>query len=159
WTPWLRTIAGLRGDIYRASVDSNLAANSGKSDDAIVSPKAGVVLGPWAGTELYLNAGTGFHSNDARGTTTTIDPVSLAATQPTPFLVRSKGAEIGLRNQPNKAVTATLSAFILDFDSEIVFVGDAGTTEASRPSRRIGTEFTLLAKVFPWLTADITAAY
>jgi hypothetical protein len=159
WTPWLRTIAGLRGDIYHASVDSNLAANSGKSDDTILSPKGGIVLGPWAGTELYLNAGTGFHSNDARGTTTTVDPVSGTATSPTPFLVRSKGAEIGLRSQPSKAVTATLAAFILDFDSEIVFVGDAGTTEASRPSRRIGAEFTLLAKLFPWLTADITAAY
>jgi hypothetical protein len=159
WTPWLRTIAGLRGDLYHARIDSDQAANSGKSDDVILSPKASVVLGPWAGTELYLNAGTGFHSNDARGTTTTIDPATGIPTSPTPFLVRSKGAEIGLRSQPSQAVTATLSAFILDFDSEIVFVGDAGTTEASRPSRRIGAEFTLLAKLFPWLTADVTAAY
>jgi outer membrane receptor protein involved in Fe transport len=76
-----------------------------------------------------------------------------------PFLVRSKGAEIGVRTEPVKGFSSTLSAFVLDFDSEIVFVGDAGTTEASRPSRRIGAEFTLLYKVLPWLTVDIDAAY
>jgi hypothetical protein len=59
------------------------------------------------------------------------------------LLVRSEGAEVGLRTQPTRGLTSTLSAFVLDFDSEIVFVGDAGTTEASRPSRRIGAEFTL----------------
>jgi hypothetical protein len=43
--------------------------------------------------------------------------------------------------------------------SEIVFVGDAGTTEASRPSRRVGAEYTLHAKLLPWLTLDLDAAY
>jgi len=32
------------------------------------------VIGPFKGTELYVNAGFGFHSNDARGTTITRDP-------------------------------------------------------------------------------------
>ena len=56
-------------------------------------------------------------------------------------------------------VTSTFSLFVLDFDSEIVFVGDAGTTEASRPSRRIGAEYTLQARLSPWLTLDLDAAY
>ena len=42
----------------------------------IVSPKGGVVFGPWRGTELYVNGGFGFHSNDARGATITCDPVT-----------------------------------------------------------------------------------
>ncbi|KAB2937246.1 TonB-dependent receptor [Hyphomicrobium sp.] len=159
WTPWLRTTAGLRGDLFSADVSSNLGANSGSEIDAILSPKAGIVLGPWSKTEFYLNAGTGFHSNDARGTVITVDPVSLASAQAVPFLVRSKGAEIGLRSEPTKAMQSTLAAFILDFDSEIVFVGDAGTTEASRPSRRIGLEYTLRSKLLPWLTLDLDAAY
>jgi outer membrane receptor protein involved in Fe transport len=73
--------------------------------------------------------------------------------------VRSKGAEIGMRTQPSKDVTATLAVFGLDFESEIVFVGDAGNTEASRPSRRIGSELTLQARLLPWLTLDLDAAY
>lgn len=159
WTDWLRTTVGLRGDVYWTDVASNIAANSGRDSDAILSPKAGLVLGPWAKTELYLNAGTGFHSNDARGTVTTIDPVSGDPAARTPFLVRSKGAEVGLRTQPWKGFLSTLSFFVLDFDSEIVFVGDAGNTEASRPSRRLGSELTFNAKLAPWLTADFSAAY
>lgn len=159
WTKWLRTTTGLRADLYAADVESDLAANSGDDLDAILSPKAGIVLGPWEGSELYLNAGTGFHSNDARGTVTTIDPVSGDPVSQVPFLVRSEGAEIGVRTQRGKGFTSTLSAFVLDFDSETVFVGDAGTTEASRPSRRIGAEYTLEAKLLPWLTFDLDAAY
>lgn len=159
WTDWLRTTAGLRGDLFYADVSSDRPDNSGDEIDAILSPKAGIVLGPWASTELYLNAGTGFHSNDARGTVTTIDPATLDPVDPAPLLVRSKGAEIGLRSQPTGGITSTLSAFILDFDSEIVFVGDAGTTEASRPSRRIGAELTLQAELLPWLFLDLDAAY
>ena len=159
WTDWLRTTVGLRGDVYWTDVASNIAANAGRDSDAMLSPKAGLVLGPWAKTELYLNAGTGFHSNDARGTVTTIDPVSGDPAARTPFLVRSKGAEVGLRTQPWKRFLSTLSFFVLDFDSEIVFVGDAGNTEASRPSRRLGSELTFNAKIAPWLTADFSAAY
>lgn len=159
WTQWLRTTTGIRGDLYWADVQSDLAANSGSDIDSILSPKLGLVLTPWSKTEIYFNLGTGFHSNDARGVVTTIDPVSGTPVSTTPFLVRSKGAEIGLRTQPGKDVTATFSVFGLDFDSEIVFVGDAGTTEASRPSRRIGSEFSLHAKLLPWLMLDLDAAY
>lgn len=159
WTDWLRTTVGLRGDVYWSDVASNIAANSGDASDAIMSPKFGLVLGPWAGTEFYFSAGTGFHSNDARGTVTTIDPVSGLPADRTPFLVRSEGAEVGIRTQPWRGTTATLSAFMLDFDSEIVFVGDAGTTEASRPSRRVGSEFTLKSQLTTWLAVDFSAAY
>ncbi len=159
WMPWLRTTIGARADLYSAAVKSNLPANSGNDLDALVSPKLGVVFGPSAKTEFYFNAGQGFHSNDARGTVTTIDPGSGLPTQRTPFLVRSTGAEIGLRSNPTKTISSTLSAFVLDFESEIVFVGDAGTTEASRPSRRIGVEYSLHANILPWLFLDLDAAY
>ncbi|MGE0850779.1 MAG: TonB-dependent receptor [Hyphomicrobiaceae bacterium] len=85
--------------------------------------------------------------------------MALTPVSPVPFLVRSRGAEIGLRAQPSKAVTSMFAVFILDFGSEIVFVGDAGTTEASRPSRRIGAEYTLRAKLARWLSLDFGAAY
>ena len=159
WTQWMRTTIGLRGDIFSVDVASDRGENSGEETDGMLSPKAGLVLGPWANTELYLNASTGFHSNDARGTATTIDPVSLANVDPSPLLVRSKGAEVGLRSQPTRDVTTTLAAFVLDFDSEILFVGDAGTTEPSRPSRRIGAEFSVKAHLLRWLYLDLDAAY
>jgi hypothetical protein len=159
WAPWFRTTTGIRADFYSANVASNLVANSGSDLGVMISPKLGLVLGPWAKTELYLNAGTGFHSNDARGTVTTVDPVTFSPVAPSPFLVRSKGAEVGLRTQSVKDTTSTFAVFLLDFDSEIVFVGDAGTTEASRPSRRIGAEYTLRNKLTPWIWLDLDAAY
>ena len=48
---------------------------------------------------------------------------------------------------------------MLDFDSELLFVGDAGTTEASRPSRRVGVEWTNKYKPMPWLRFDLDVAY
>lgn len=69
WTPWFRSIFGLRGDLYFFHVESDTPANSGDVVDGIVSPKLNLIFGPWAKTEFYLNAGTGLHSNDARGTT------------------------------------------------------------------------------------------
>jgi len=159
WTKGVRTTVGLRADACWTDVASDRAADSGSDFDTMLSPKFGIVFDPWAKTELYLNARTGFHSNDARGTVTTIDPVTLTPVSPVAFLVRSKGAEAGIRTQPNKDVVSTFSVFVLEFDSEIVFVGDAGTTEASRPSRRLGDEYTLHAKLLPWLTLDLGAAY
>ena len=72
----LRTLAGLRLDGYRFGVDASDPVNSGTRYAGIMSPKAGAVLGPWRGTELYANAGLGFHSNDARVATISRDPAT-----------------------------------------------------------------------------------
>jgi hypothetical protein len=93
WTDWLRTSVGFRADGYYADVRSDTPANSGKARDGIVNPKLGLVLGPWAETELYLNYGGGFHSNDVRGVTATVDPASPL------FNVALPGALDRLRNR------------------------------------------------------------
>jgi hypothetical protein len=46
----------------------------------------------------------------------------------------------------------------LALDSELVFVGDAATTEASRPSRRAGIEWATYASPRPWLSFDADIA-
>jgi outer membrane receptor protein involved in Fe transport len=75
-----------------------------------------------------------------------------------PLLVRSRGAEIGIRTKAIEHLTSSLAVFVLDFDSELLFVGDAGTTEPSRPSRRVGVEWTNQYKVLPWMTLDLDVA-
>ena len=159
WTDWFRTSAGLRADSYRFKVESDNPANSGRARDTIASPKVGVVFGPWAKTEAYFNAGTGFHSNDARGTTITVDPKSGAAADRVPPLVRSKGVEVGVRTEVVPGLQSSLSVYRLDFASELVFAGDAGTTFAGRPSRRTGFEFSNYYKPLPWLTIDADIAF
>lgn len=158
-TEWLRATVGLRLDGVTGRVRSTLAANSGTATEFIASPKLGLVAGPWRGTELFLNAGTGFHSNDLRGATIGVDPTDrLTPLSRVPLLVRSQGAEIGLRARWWEGLESSLAVFVLTLGSEIVFVGDAGTTEASRPSRRIGVEWTNRWRVAPWLSLDADLA-
>jgi hypothetical protein len=160
WTDWMRVTLGVRGDLFMASVNSDTPANSGYSSAFLASPKAGVVFGPFDKTEFYLNAGLGYHSNDVRGATIAVDPVDKTTPQmAVPLLVRSKGAEIGVRTQAVKGLDSTLTLFVLDFDSELLFVGDAGTTEPSRPSRRVGVEWTNNYRPAPWAMFDLDLAY
>ena len=154
WTGWLRSNLGLRGDFYRFKVDSDNSANSGKTSDSLLSPKFGLVLGPWSNVEYYLNYGHGFHSNDARGATITLDPASGAAAERVKPLVRAKGGEVGLRATPLKGFQTSLALWRLGLDSELVFVGDAGTTQASRPSRRQGLEWANYYRPFGTVTFD-----
>lgn len=116
-------------------------------------------MSPWSGTEIYLNAGTGFHSNDARGTAITVDPVTGGPATRVRPLVRAKGAELGLRTVRIRGLQSTVALWYLGIDSELLFVGDAGTTEAGRPSRRVGIEWTNYARLAPWLTLDADLAF
>jgi hypothetical protein len=160
WTDWLRTTVGIREDFFAGRVLSDTPENSGNAQASIASPKAGVVLGPWFKTEFYGNAGYGLHSNDIRGATITVDPNDkVTPLDRVPLLVRSRGAEIGIRTKAIENLTSSVAVFVLDFDSELLFVGDAGTTEPSRPSRRVGVEWTNKYKPVPWLTFDLDVAY
>jgi hydrogenase/urease accessory protein HupE len=155
WLDWLRTNMGVRLDGFRFDVSgSNIGENNGERYDGMVSPKLGIVFGPWADTEFYLNGGLGYHSNDARGINTRIDPTSSSAVDRADPLVRSYSAEIGARTTIIDGLQSTLAIWWLDLDSELVFVGDAGTTEAGRPSRRYGLEFNNYYSPTDWLTFD-----
>ena len=159
WTRTLRTTFGLRADRYQFSVTSDNPLNSGDGSDGLLSPKFGAIFGPWNGTEVYLNAGTGFHSNDARGASIAVDPTSGEPVDRVTPLVRAKGAEIGLRTVRIRGLQSTVALWYLGIDSELLFVGDAGTTEAGRPSRRVGVEWTNYARLSPWLTVDADLAF
>jgi outer membrane receptor protein involved in Fe transport len=138
-----RAYAGLRYDHYDFEVRAREAENSGKTDDARLSPKLGLAFTVNDSTELYANLGAGFHSNDARGTTLRVDPLSGEAVLPVDPLVPTHGGELGARLYLTDNVHATAALWGLELDSELVFVGDAGNTEASRPSNRLGVELGL----------------
>ena len=159
WTEWFRSVAGIRADRYRFKVQGDNTSNSGTANDDIASPKLSLIFEPWAKTEAYFNAGRGFHSNDARGTTIATDPKSGDAVDKVSPLVRANGLELGLRTEFFRGLQSSVSIYRLDFDSELIFVGDAGTTEAGRPSRRVGIEFSNYYKPTDWLTIDADVAF
>ena len=133
--------------------------NSGTVTDRIVNPKLSLIFGPWSQTEYYVNLGGGFHSNDARGTTIGVDPKSGERAEKESPLVRSRGYEVGVRTSPLPGLQMSMSLYQLDFASELVFSGDAGTTKASRPSRRTGFELANYYKLNDWLTVDADVAF
>ncbi|MFZ6779186.1 TonB-dependent receptor [Undibacterium sp. Ji83W] len=157
WHPKFRSIAGLRYDAYRFDVTSSIDGNSGKVSDHIVSPKLSLIFGPWDKTEYFINYGSGFHSNDARGTTQTRLPDGGISTPVTP-LVKTRGAELGIRTEIIPGLQSSLALWRLDIASELLFVGDAGETEPSRASRRSGIEWNNHYIARPWLLFDLDLA-
>lgn len=148
---------GLRGDAMWVDVNSDNPANSDSADDAIVSPKASFAWRFNDSLEGYVSAARGFHSNDARGATITVDPASGDPADRVPLLVQATGYEAGLRYERG-GLNLTASVFSLDLASELVYVGDAGATEASDASRRVGAEVTATWAATDWLTLDAAAA-
>ncbi len=151
-TPWLRFVTGARGDIFTYNLHDQLEAGTlnGSEVRAIPSVKANLVLGPWYQTEFFANFGTGFHSNDARAVI--LDPKLTA-------LARAEGYEFGVRVQPHPKIQASATLWALNLASELVFVGDVGTTEPSGASKRKGVEFSTQIKPFDWLTFNGNFTY
>ena len=154
FTERFRATAGLRGDAYRFLVHSDKRENSGRDVAGLLSPKVGVAFAPSRKVELYGNFGYGYHSNDARGATVTVDPSTGQPAESVTPLVRTRGGEFGFRAILVPKLQTTLAIWGLELDSELIFVGDAGTTEAGRPSRRTGVEWTNYYSPRPWLTLD-----
>ncbi|HYW11417.1 MAG TPA: TonB-dependent receptor, partial [Longimicrobium sp.] len=154
WRPWLRSVLGVRADGFAFDVASDRPENSGTSRAAIVSPKASLVVTPGRGAEFYLSGGFGFHSNDARGTVITVDPAGGQPAERVDPLVRSRGAEVGVRAAPLPGLRSTLTLWALDLDSELLFVGDAGATEPTATSRRRGVTWANFWRPLPSLSLD-----
>lgn len=160
WSDHFRSILGLRVDHYTFDVESDLAANSGTADDTILSPKASLIFGPWNETELFLNAGKGFHSNDARGTTITVDPTDpTVAAEPVDPLASAYGVDFGLRTSALENLQLAASVWGLELESELVYVGDGGATEASGKSKRYGLELGAVYTPAEWLIIDADYAW
>lgn len=160
WSPWFRSLVGLRGDAIQLDLHSNTyAANSGSVSDNRVSPKMALIFGPWAKTEFFLNAGNGFHSNDARGAVnrydaSTGDPVTRA-----PALVGSFGKEIGVRTEIIPGLQSSLALWSLNSASELLYAADSGGTEINGASRRHGVEWNNHMVINPWLLFDADLAW
>jgi hypothetical protein len=164
WADKFRTVLAVRGDeaIYNVTnltpnyvaaelpgspVVNFAVANSGTATKFLPQPKASLIFGPWSKTEFYVQGGFSFHSNDARGATQTVEPISPdnpfpTATSRIPALVPTKGAEIGVRTSAFSHLQSTFSLWYLRSASELQQDGDTGGTVASAsPSNRYGIEW------------------
>jgi len=168
WSDNLRSVLGARYDYFDFEVDSlvernindvDLRANSGQNDDDKLALKGSLIYTFTEQWESYASAGQGLHSNDARGTTAAVDPADGGAVAPVDPLVGSLGYEVGLRGFWNERLNTSIALWALKLDSELLFVGDAGNTEASRESERQGVEVTGYYRLTEQWTLDIEYAY
>jgi hypothetical protein len=142
WTRRLRTTFGLRGDVYHWNIESNNPLNSGTQTSALASPKVSAAFGPFGATELYANWGLGFHSNSGLGVVLQVDPFTGDPATDSPPFARSRGGEFGIRTVALRRMQTTATVWYLDFDSELIYVGDSGSTQEGPASRRVGVEIT-----------------
>ena len=158
---YVRLVAGLRADYFVFDVTDRRETlptdptmpldpankTSGVRGAGLLSPKASVIVSPHSAIDLFVNFGYGFHSNDGRGVVRGLDPV----TPLTPAL----GYEIGARTRLGSRLDLALALWGLDLDSELVWSGDAGTTEESGATRRLGLEFESRLRIVDWLHFDL----
>lgn len=154
WLDKFRTEGALRGDIFYMSDDSDNPLNTGQKTYGLVSPKLILIFGPWDKTEFYLSGGYGYHSNDARSAISTVSPSTLVPAIGARPLTRADGAEVGVRTSAIPRLQSTLSLFVLDLQSELVFDGDTAESVPAGPTRRIGLEFTNYYNLTDWLDWD-----
>jgi hypothetical protein len=182
WAVKFRSVLALRGDDEKFVVTSLAypadmirlpngvtttvnAANSGSATKFLPSPKASLIWGPWANTEFYLQGGFSFHSNDGRGATQTVEPVSPDNPYPNtpaakiPPLIATKGGEVGVRSVAVPHLQSTVSLWYLHSHSELMQSGDTGgTTASAQPSNRYGLEWANYYAPAEHLTVDFDIA-
>ena len=166
WSDRFRSVATIRGDLDYFDVTSlTTPANSGASSSGLPSPKLSLVYGPVEKNEFYLQGGYSFHSNDGRGATQTVEPVSADNPSPNtpasriPGLIQTRGAEVGWRTEMVPGLRSGVSLWYLHSDSELQLDGDTGGTVASaQPSDRFGVEWANYYTPIPHLVFDLDVA-
>ncbi|MDP3518911.1 MAG: TonB-dependent receptor [Pseudohongiella sp.] len=158
WSERIRTESSLRADHYRFEVSDLLGSNSGRGKDTLLSPKFNLVYSPTNGIETFFSAGRGFHSNDARGATIQVDPATGLTADRVDPLADARSVELGLRTSLIPKTQLAVTAFTMRLSSELVYVGDAGSTEASDASQREGLEINAIYTPLTWLLFDADAS-
>jgi outer membrane receptor protein involved in Fe transport len=167
WTPWLRTVVGLRDEYYTADDTYHGVTAVGlypgqklQGDQTLFQPKGSIVFGPFHQTEVYLSAGRGFHSDDVRGVFGTVPIEGFPGTAGrTPFLAPADGYEVGVRSNIIPKVQVQLAVFQEDFQSELRYDADQGQDTASAPSRRQGIEISGQYRPMTWLEFNTDLAF
>jgi len=155
--PWVRTVLGLRAEQLWFDVGdrSGQGRPDGHERERVILPKASLILRPFGHEapfaselaplhelELFLNYGQGFHSNDARDVVASPREVTLP---------KAHGWEVGVRTRFGGRLDVAAAVWWLNLERELVFVGDAGTTEPRPRSRRQGVELAAELEILDWL--------
>jgi outer membrane cobalamin receptor len=123
---------GIRFDYFHFNyVDKLSTIQQPAQGKAVISPKLNIQYTVNRNLQLYVKAGKGFHSNDAR---------VVVANQGHEILPAAYGSDIGLILKPSPGLLVNVAAWYLYLDQEFVYVGDDGNIEPSGRTRREGID-------------------
>jgi hypothetical protein len=157
WTPWFRSIIGLRDDYQHGTDVDYLAAlhetagytNGGTAQQNLAQPKGSLIFTASDSLEFYVSAGRGFHSADLRGVNQDVS-VDLGLPH-TNLLSKQEGQEVGARAAVGHDLTFTFAVYNLWQQSETIIDPDVGADTAGPPSRRYGYEINLTYQINRYL--------
>ncbi|WP_218109980.1 TonB-dependent receptor [Oligoflexus tunisiensis] len=151
WSPDFRSTLAVRHDQIQFQHHDRMNDARKRAQARITSPKLTTSYRLAQGLQVFASGGQSFHSNDARGVTAE----GVAA----PGLVPVRGYEVGGSYEADDALRISLALWRLQLDSELIYIGDAGTTEASSASRREGVDWLLQLAPDPLFHADFELSW
>ena len=189
-SPKFRVVWGLRHDYFTFSKDDKAGSTldsiniglphaTGVSFQSVFSPKLNFILSPTKNTDVFLNCGQGFHSNDARDVVLGNRVAELSNTwkmngvndaqinsqlrkynldpemSSTGTLPKATAGEIGLKSRFFDKIHLSVSAWYLYLDKEFVYSGDGGVAELSSSTQRLGIDTEARFALNSWLWADV----
>jgi TonB dependent receptor/CarboxypepD_reg-like domain/TonB-dependent Receptor Plug Domain len=137
---------GLRFDYFHHEYFDKILNTNGIASNSILSPKLNLNYTFNNRTQLYLNSGKGFHSNDTR---------VVVAQNGIKTLPAAYGADFGLFFKPFPRLLINPAVWYLWLDQEFVYVGDEGVVEPSGQSRRYGIDFSARLQISNKLYFDL----
>jgi outer membrane receptor protein involved in Fe transport len=163
-TRWLRLVGGVRADWFVFDL-----TDRGSPDEErqflIASPKLSAIFTVLPGwLELYVNAGSGFHSNPAQvaladgSVRTVINGNGTTSSFAVRALPRFWGGEVGARVRIRRFAELSAVAWASYLENETVFDGDHAAFVAAAPTRRLGFDAEARARVVPGLWVDVALA-
>lgn len=146
-----RAELGFRYDYFVFDVEDLLPSDSthtnysGFNYQTAINPKLNLIYSVNNRVQFFFNAGSGYHSNDARSSVQNKNQHHL------PIAV---SAEFGSLVHIKKTI---ISAAIwgMDLSNELVYIGDDGTTQNKGASRRYGFDISGRSQLLSWLYLDI----
>jgi outer membrane receptor for monomeric catechols len=145
--------AGLRVDQFLNQYTDHIKLDSlFKANEAIASPKLSFYYHKNKTTQLYVNLGKGFHSNDTR---------VCVIQNGRKVLPAAYSADFGTILKPAKNLLVQAALWYLYLDQEFVYSGDGAYVEPSGKSRRTGFDFSVRYEPVKavYIDADINYAH
>lgn len=149
WGRFFQTVAGARIDYVGFAASSD---NRALDKNAVVlSPKIGLIITPTGHTEVFVNAGGSFESNDPR---------AIVLVPSTNVLSRVTSYEVGLRTQiMNNRLHLSASGFLSTEEATTLYLSDNASTTAIGANYRQGIQAGVRYEVFGWLLLDADSTF